>query len=89
VDQELLSALNRLADVVAVEEVGDEPDTEHRAPVAGERVCATVTLAVTEMDIAPLVAETVMRRGYQLFGLVPVHRSLEEIFMDLVEGVER
>ncbi len=28
-------------------------------------------------------------RGYQLFGLVPVHRSLEEIFMDLVEGGER
>jgi hypothetical protein len=30
-----------------------------------------------------------MRRGYQLFGLVPVHRSLEEIFMGIVEGGER
>ena len=35
------------------------------------------------LEIAPLVAETVMRRGYQLFGLVPVHRTLEEIFIHL------
>lgn len=78
VDDELLTALNHLTNVEAVAE------NEQRAP--GTREGATVTLAVTDLEIAPLVAETVMRRGYQLYGLVPVHRSLEEIFMDLVEG---
>jgi ABC-2 type transport system ATP-binding protein len=87
VDNELLAALNRHADVVAVDEVGTEPGSEQRAP--GTRAGATVTLAVTDLEIAPQVAETVMRCGYQLFGLVPVHRSLEEIFIDMVEGGER
>jgi ABC-2 type transport system ATP-binding protein len=87
VDDELLSALKCFADVVAVEEIGTEPGDEQRAP--GTRESATVTLAVTDLEVAPLVAETVMRRGYRLFGLVPVHRSLEEIFMDLVEDGER
>jgi ABC-2 type transport system ATP-binding protein len=87
VDSELLAALKCLADVAAVEERGDEPGDAQRAP--GSREGATVTLAVTDLAIAPLVAEIVMRRGYQLFGLVPVHRSLEEIFMGIVEGGER
>jgi ABC-2 type transport system ATP-binding protein len=87
VDTELLAALKRCADVVAVEEIKGEPDSGQRAPGARHR--ATLTLAVSDLEIAPLVAETVMRRGYQLFGLVPVHRSLEEIFMGLVEGGER
>ncbi len=87
VDNELLAALNCYADVVAVKDIGAESGNEQRAP--GTREGATVTLAVTDPQIAPLVAETVMRRGYRLFGLVPVHRSLEEVFMDLVEGGER
>ena len=87
VDNELLAALNRYADVVAVEEIGVQSGNEQRAP--GTREGATVTLAVSDLEIAPLVAETVMRRGYRLFGLVPVHRSLEEVFMDLVEGGDR
>jgi len=87
VDDELLSALKRFADVVAVDGSETEPGNEQRAP--GVRHGATVTLAVTDLELAPLVAETVIRRGYQLFGLVPVHRSLEEIFMDLIEGGQR
>lgn len=87
VDNELLAALNRIADVAAVEEIGSAPGSEQRVPDAGER--ASVTLAVTDLEIAPLVAEVVMRRGYQLFGLVPVHRSLEDVFMDLVKGGEQ
>jgi ABC-2 type transport system ATP-binding protein len=79
-DRELLAALKDHAEIMAVEAIGDDPGSRHGA---------TVTLAVTDLEIAPLVAETVMRRGYQLFGLVPVHRTLEEIFMDLVEGGER
>ena len=87
VDDELLSALSHVADVAAVEEIGSEPGSAQRAP--GTAQGATVTLAVTDLEIAPLVAETVMRRGYQLFGLVPVHRTLEELFMDLIEDGER
>ena len=87
VDSELLAALKHFADVASIEEIGTEPGNGRRSPAARESV--TVTLAVTDLEIAPLVAETVIRSGYQLFGLVPVHRSLEEIFMDLVEGGEQ
>jgi ABC-2 type transport system ATP-binding protein len=86
-DDTLLSALRCVAQVVAVEQAGAEPGDSH--PSSGTREGATVTLAVDDLEVAPRVAETVMRRGYQLYGLVPVHRSLEEIFMDLVEGREQ
>ena len=69
VDRDLLEALNRYADVTAVEG-------------------ATVTLGVADVEIAPLIAAAVVHGGYQLYGLVPVHRSLEDVFMDLVEGGE-
>ena len=46
----------------------------------------TVTLGVTDVAVAPLIADTVVRGGYELHGLVPVHRSLEDVFIDLVEG---
>jgi ABC-2 type transport system ATP-binding protein len=91
VDPELLAALKCYAEVLAVEGPGAghtaDPAGEPRAAGLGEG--ATVTLAVTDLELAPRVAEAVMRRGYRLFGLVPVHRSLEEVFMDLVEGGER
>lgn len=67
VDSELLAALNRHADVLAVDG-------------------ATVTLGVADVEVAPQIATAVMRGGYQLYGLVPVHRSLEDVFIDLVEG---
>ena len=69
VDCELRTALNRYADVLAVED-------------------ATVTLGVSDVEVAPLIADAVVRGGYQLYGLAPVHRSLEDVFMDLVEGGE-
>jgi hypothetical protein len=53
------------------------------APVASVEE-TTVTLEA-EVEVAPLIAETVIRAGYRLFGLVPVHRSLEDVFMQLVE----
>ena len=67
VDSELLAALNRYADVLAVDG-------------------ATITLGVADVEVAPQIATAVMRGGYQLYGLVPVHRSLEDVFIDLVEG---
>jgi ABC-2 type transport system ATP-binding protein len=56
------------------------------APVAGVEE-TTVTLEA-EPETAPLIAETVITAGYRLFGLVPVHRSLEDVFMQLVEEGE-
>jgi ABC-2 type transport system ATP-binding protein len=47
---------------------------------------ATVTLGVADLDVAPTLAELVVRRGRRLFGLVPLQRSLEEVFVSLVEG---
>jgi ABC-2 type transport system ATP-binding protein len=56
------------------------------APVAGVEG-TTVTLEA-EAETAPLIAEAVIRAGYRLFGLVPLHRSLEDVFMQLVEEGE-
>ncbi len=47
-----------------------------------------VTVEVRDLDAAARLAETVVRSGYQLFGLVPLQRSLEEVFVGLVEGGE-
>jgi ABC-2 type transport system ATP-binding protein len=48
-----------------------------------------VTLQVDDLDVAPAVAECVVRSGYRLFELAPVQRSLEEVFVDLVHGGDR
>jgi ABC-2 type transport system ATP-binding protein len=45
-----------------------------------------VTLGVVDLDVAPAVAAAVIRNGYQLYGLVPVQHSLEDVFVSLVEG---
>jgi ABC-2 type transport system ATP-binding protein len=47
----------------------------------------TVTLAVETLDVAPDLARLVVGAGYQLYGLVPVQRSLEDIFVELVGEV--
>jgi ABC-2 type transport system ATP-binding protein len=49
----------------------------------------TVTLVVDDADAAPAVADCVVRAGYRLFELVPVQRSLEEVFLGLVHGGDR
>jgi ABC-2 type transport system ATP-binding protein len=48
-----------------------------------------LTLVVDDVDVAPAVADAVVRAGYRLFGLVPVQRSLEEVFLGLVHGGDR
>jgi ABC-2 type transport system ATP-binding protein len=45
----------------------------------------TVTLAVNDLEAAPGVADAVIRAGYRLYGLVPSHQSLEDVFLSLVE----
>jgi ABC-2 type transport system ATP-binding protein len=48
-----------------------------------------VTLVVDDVDVAPAVADRAVRAGYRLFELVPVQRSLEEVFLGLVHGGDR
>ena len=45
-----------------------------------------VTLGVSDPEAAPAVAEAAVRAGYRLFGLAPVQRSLEDVFVGLVDG---
>ena len=46
-----------------------------------------VTLDVDTLDLAPDLARDLVAAGYRLYGLVPVQRSLEDIFVDLVGEV--
>jgi ABC-2 type transport system ATP-binding protein len=46
-----------------------------------------VTLAVETLDVAPDLATLLVGSGYRLYGLVPVQRSLEDIFVELVGEV--
>jgi ABC-2 type transport system ATP-binding protein len=46
-----------------------------------------VTLDVNTLDVAPDLATELGGSGYRLYGLVPVQRSLEDVFMDLVGEV--
>ncbi|HEY8558112.1 MAG TPA: ABC transporter ATP-binding protein, partial [Actinomycetes bacterium] len=46
-----------------------------------------VTLAVDTLDVAPDLARLLVSSGYRLYGLVPVQRSLEDVFVDLVGEV--
>jgi ABC-2 type transport system ATP-binding protein len=100
VDAELLDALRAHGEVLAVEGEGRDPTQpptvdscalrpEHpeAAPsIAPERAGGTVVLGVPDLEVAPTIAETVVRRGYRLYGLVPIQHSLEDVFVSLVEG---
>jgi ABC-2 type transport system ATP-binding protein len=46
----------------------------------------TVTVGVAELDAAPAIAEAIVRAGYRLYSLVPMQRSLEDVFISLVHG---
>jgi len=46
----------------------------------------TVTVGVAELDAAPAIAEAIVRAGYRLYSLVPMQRSLEDMFISLVHG---
>jgi ABC-2 type transport system ATP-binding protein len=45
----------------------------------------TVTLGVDDLEVAPKLADALVRGGYRLYGLVPSHQSLEDLFLSLVE----
>jgi ABC-2 type transport system ATP-binding protein len=48
----------------------------------------TVTLGVDDVDVASIVTDVLPRSGYRLYSVVPVQKSLEEVFFSLVEGGE-
>ncbi|MCC6177524.1 MAG: ABC transporter ATP-binding protein [Chloroflexi bacterium] len=74
-DRSLLAILERHGTVVAIE------------PAGPERV--DVLLTVDDADVAPAVTRDVVGAGAALYGLVPSRRSLEDVFVSLVEGGER
>jgi hypothetical protein len=47
---------------------------------------ATVTLGVEDLEVGPVVTEALVRAGYRLYGLVPSHQSLEDVFLSLVQS---
>jgi hypothetical protein len=48
----------------------------------------TVQLAVIDATVASVIADIVPRSGYRIFSLVPIQRSLEDVFLNLVQGGE-
>jgi ABC-2 type transport system ATP-binding protein len=48
----------------------------------------TVRLAVTDASVAAVIADVLPRGGYRVFALTPVQRSLEDVFISLVERGE-
>jgi ABC-2 type transport system ATP-binding protein len=73
-DREILAALGQHGEVLSVEPTD-----------AGQ---LTIVLAIADLEQVPAVARTVVAQGVALYGLVPARRSLEEVFVSLVEGSE-
>ena len=48
----------------------------------------SLMLDVSDVEIAPRVARCLMEKGYEIYSLTPIQRSLEEIFAEAVEGGE-
>lgn len=48
----------------------------------------TANLGTESLEVAPALAEELVRAGYRLYGLVPHQRSLEDVFVAMVEGRE-
>jgi ABC-2 type transport system ATP-binding protein len=46
----------------------------------------TVTLGVEDLEVASILADALVRAGYRLYGLVPSHHSLEDLFLSLVQS---
>ncbi|MBI2955251.1 MAG: ABC transporter ATP-binding protein [Chloroflexi bacterium] len=46
----------------------------------------TLALQVPDVGAAPRVARCLMEKGYDIYGLTPLHQSLEEIFAQAIKG---
>jgi len=71
-DADVLAGLGRLGQVLDVE--------------TGEAGRAEIVLAVSDLEVTPEGARVVITQGVALYGLVPSRRSLEDVFVSLVEG---
>jgi ABC-2 type transport system ATP-binding protein len=49
---------------------------------------STVRLSVVDTSVAAVIADVLPRAGYRVFSLAPVQRSLEDVFIGLVERGE-
>jgi ABC-2 type transport system ATP-binding protein len=49
----------------------------------------TAQLAVRDPEVAPTVAARLVQAGYRMYGMVPTHQSLEDVFLELVQPGER
>jgi hypothetical protein len=49
---------------------------------------ATVRLGVADASVAAVIADVLPRTGYRVYTLVPVQRSLEDVFISLVQRGE-
>ncbi len=83
-DAELLAALGRLGEVLHV----DTPEAGSAGAGRAEAGRVEIVLAVSDLEIAPTVARVILGQGVALYGLVPARRSLEDVFVSLVEGRE-
>src|SRR5439155_24639690 len=54
-----------------------------RGEITRVRDC-TVTVGVDDLEVAPVVADAVVRAGYRLYGLAPSRQSLGRVFAALV-----
>jgi ABC-2 type transport system ATP-binding protein len=83
----LADLLGGVAEIAVTVDRVDAPLLEHLS-TCGEitrvRAC-TLTVAVDDLEVAPVIADAVVRGGYRLYGLVPSHQSLEDLFVSLVE----
>lgn len=46
----------------------------------------TITLGVSDLEVAPKLADGLVRGGYRVYALVPSHQSLEDLFLSLVQS---
>jgi ABC-2 type transport system ATP-binding protein len=46
----------------------------------------TVTLTVSDLEVAPALTAALVNGSYRLYGLVPSHQSLEDLFISLVQS---
>jgi ABC-2 type transport system ATP-binding protein len=74
------------ADAALLAALGSHGEVLNVEPTDGGQV--VVVLGISDLEQVPAVARTIVSQGVALYGLVPSRRSLEEVFVSLVEGTE-
>jgi ABC-2 type transport system ATP-binding protein len=74
------------ADAALLAALGSHGEVLNVEPTDSGQVA--VVLGISDLEQVPAVARTIVSQGVALYGLVPSRRSLEEVFVSLVEGTE-